>query len=306
MRRRIVGLAIGLALVALGLASLGCNERAEPEKVRASEAEAVPETAPAPETAPESGQAAAEVDPAVAAARAEAEQADTAEALAIFRVMSDFLGSQTAFRFEAEVGWDAMQVTGERLEFGGHRVMVVRRPDRARVDSVRRDGEVSTLYFDGQRVSIDLPEDQAYVSLEKPGTLDEVVDYLTDQMDAAIPLGDLARADVYGEVAPSVISGFWVEEATIDGTPCDHIALRAKAVDVQLWVEQRDRPVPRRIVITYREAPGAPQFRAQLTGWDFAPDVSDALFQYTPPEGAERIPMLVALEQREQEQEVKP
>lgn len=302
MRRRIVGLAAGLALAALGLAPLGCQEQAEPEKAGASGAEAVPETAPAP--ALEGGQTAAAVDPAVAAAKADAEQADTAEALAIFKVMSDFLGSQRALRFEAEVGWDAMQVTGERLEFGGHRVMVVHRPDRARVDSVRRDGEIATLYFDGQRVSIDLPDDQAYVSLEKPGTLDEVVDYLTDEMDTAVPLGDLVRADIYGAVAPSVTSGFWVEEATIDGTPCDHIALRAKAVDVQLWVEQRDHPVPRRIVITYRAAPGAPQFRAQFTGWDFAPDVPDALFQYTPPEGAEQIPMLVALEQREQGQEV--
>jgi hypothetical protein len=47
--------------------------------------------------------------------------------------------------------------------------------------------------------------------------------------------------------------------------------------------------LPRRIVITYKEENGQPQFSADLSNWNLAPDLSDALFSFTPPNGAKRI-----------------
>jgi hypothetical protein len=45
-------------------------------------------------------------------------------------------------------------------------------------------------------------------------------------------------------------------------------------------------------VITYKDENGQPQFWADLSNWNLAPDVSDALFAFTPPNGAERIQFL--------------
>ena len=50
-------------------------------------------------------------------------------------------------------------------------------------------------------------------------------------------------------------------------------------------------PLPRRVVITYRQELGQPQFRADLTAWDLAPDLPESLFGFTPPEGGERVPI---------------
>jgi hypothetical protein len=75
--------------------------------------------------------------------------------------------------------------------------------------------------------------------------------------------------------------------------PCDHLAARTpQGVDFQVWIAQGDQPVPRRIVITYRGETGQPQFWADLSDWNLAPDVSDSLFAFTPPNGAERIQFL--------------
>jgi hypothetical protein len=41
--------------------------------------------------------------------------------------------------------------------------------------------------------------------------------------------------------------------------------------------------------MTYTDAAGQPQFRAQFTGWNLAPDIPDALFVFTPPAGAAKI-----------------
>jgi hypothetical protein len=63
-------------------------------------------------------------------------------------------------------------------------------------------------------------------------------------------------------------------------------------VDFQVWVAQGNEPLPRRIVITYKDENGQRQFWADLSNWNLAPDLSDALFAFTPPNGAERIQFL--------------
>jgi hypothetical protein len=59
-------------------------------------------------------------------------------------------------------------------------------------------------------------------------------------------------------------SGYYVGEATIAGILCDNLALRNEDEDVQLWVAQGDKPVPRRIVVTYKNLDGQPQFWTQF------------------------------------------
>ena len=88
-------------------------------------------------------------------------------------------------------------------------------------------------------------------------------------------------------------SGYYVGESKISGVMCDHLALRGDKQDVQVWIARGDEPVPRRIVITYRELEGQPQFWVQFAEWDFSPDLSDATFNFSPPEGAQRVQFFV-------------
>jgi hypothetical protein len=78
--------------------------------------------------------------------------------------------------------------------------------------------------------------------------------------------------------------------------PCDHLAVRtSKGVDFQVWVAQGSEPLPRRIVITYKEETGQPQFWADLSDWNLSPEISDTLFTFTPPAGADRIQFLAGV-----------
>jgi hypothetical protein len=48
-------------------------------------------------------------------------------------------------------------------------------------------------------------------------------------------------------------------------------------------------------VLTYKLTEGQPQFRAQFSNWDLAPQINDAQFTFTPPEGATKIAFLAQL-----------
>ena len=94
-------------------------------------------------------------------------------------------------------------------------------------------------------------------------------------------------------LAGMVKSGHYLGESTIAGVLCDHLALRSDDEDVQLWVTKGDRPLPRRIVVTYRNLEGQPRFWVDFLSWDFAPKLADDAFEFSPPGHAERVPLFV-------------
>jgi hypothetical protein len=70
-----------------------------------------------------------------------------------------------------------------------------------------------------------------------------------------------------------------------------------------MWIEEGERPLPCRLVITYKRADGSPQFWAQFRDWDLSPKTPDDLFEYTPPEGAERLAFEMAIREIPEEAE---
>jgi hypothetical protein len=221
---------------------------------------------------------------------AEARAEDLKEVLAELKLASDFLAAQKSLYFEAFLGYDVVQVTGQKLEFGGSRKVTLRRPDRAKVHAESREGAEVTLFFDGKSISMDLADENAYVSVEKPGSLDAAFDYLAEDLGVPTPLADLLSDNFYADIADRIVAGFVVGESKIGNSDCVHVAFSTEDIDVQMWIEDTDRPLPQRFVITYRVAEGNPQFWAQLMNWDLKPKTPDSLFAYTPPKGAERIP----------------
>lgn len=212
-----------------------------------------------------------------------------AQAMTALQRMADFLSQAPRLSVTAEISFDVVQESGEKLEFGETRQIVIRRPDRARIDIRKRDGATSGFIFDGQVIAVFNAKENVYATAARPGTLDEAIDYFINDLDMRFPLAELFSVELAETVQEKVRSAYYVEQASIAGVPCDHLAFRGDQADLQLWVAQGDQPLPSRIVITYKDAAGQPQFLAQFTGWNLAPDTPDSLFVFTPPAGAAKI-----------------
>jgi hypothetical protein len=211
------------------------------------------------------------------------------EARAILKRMADFLSQTKHLGVMVETGFDVVQASGEKLEFGETRQFLIRRPDRARIDITKRDGATSGFRFDGQEIAVFNTRENVYATAAKSGTLDEAITYFINTLDMRFPLADLFSTRLAETLVTKVRRAYHVGPERILGVPCDHIALRGDQTDMQLWVAQGDQPLPWRLVITYRNAEGQPQFWAQFSDWNFSPDVSEAQFVFTPPDGAAKI-----------------
>src|SRR5215475_9362418 len=166
-----------------------------------------------------------------------------AEAMAILKRMADFLSRAQHFSVTAEIGFDVVQASGEKLEFGETRQFVIRRPDRARVDITKRDGATSGFRFDGQEIAVFNTRENVYATAAKPGTLDEAIAYFLNDLDMRFPLADFFSTRLAESLAAKVRTAYNVGPERIMGVPCEHLALRGDQADMQLWVAQGDRPL---------------------------------------------------------------
>ena len=238
--------------------------------------------------------------PALAAddAPAAAATAQDPEARAILMAMANFLAKTPAYSVTMRSGYDAIQTDGQRIEFGEQRRILLQRPDRVRVEVMRSDGDRGMVLFDGKGITVFKADDNVYARVEKPGTVDSALVYLVRDLQLTMPMARMFHTGFPQEMEKLLTAISYVEEDALFDVPTDHLAVRSAEVDMQVWIAQGEQPLPRRVILTYKNAPGQPQFRADLSEWNLSPKVADNSFTFTPPAGAEQIPFLAPVRQK--------
>ena len=204
--------------------------------------------------------------------------------------MGDYLGQAPWFSVDAEVWQDVTLPSGQRAQAGRTVTLQVRRPDRfhAEVRSTRRN---CAIFYDGKSITLLNRAENFYGSVPAPPSLDEALDLACDRFGITMPLEDLVVSDPYHNVRQKVVSGYDIGPVTVLGIPCEHLTFSLGTVDWQVWIEDGAKPVPRKIVFTYKDEEGSPEFTAIFSNWDFDTKLPDFLFAFVPPAGATKIPV---------------
>jgi hypothetical protein len=210
------------------------------------------------------------------------------QAMAVVDRMAQALAGAEAIRVGGEIAWEVLQADGQTLEFGATRELVMKRPDRLRVNLTRREGGERQLYYDGKQVVLYDPAQDVYASLARSGPVTDVAAFVGDRLGIPVALAELLDPDLAAKLGETIDSASFVGRETVDGVECDHVALRNEVAGMQMWVGTEDS-LPRRITITYEHEEGRPQFHARFADWDLSPRVSDSMFAFDPPKGAEKI-----------------
>jgi hypothetical protein len=178
---------------------------------------------------------------------------------------------------------------GELLHIAHTTKTVVHRPDRLLVEVTGDDGSKKVLY-DGKTLVVYGVEQKQYASIPVSGNIDQMLEVAEKRMGTDFPLADLLTDNPENSVLSGVTSGGQVGTSTIDGVPCRHFFFnQADDLELELWLEDNDRALPRRFVVTYRNLPGRPTFIAELSDWDFSTQVSDTAFVFQPPAGVVQV-----------------
>jgi hypothetical protein len=215
---------------------------------------------------------------------------ETSAALA--QMGQTLLGKQ--FSFQARTLRVYEDSDGRFLHIGHTLKVLVRRPDRMRVDIDGDDG-ATQVFYDGKTLVLYGPAKKEYVSLPVPDTIEGMVKEAESRIGFDFPLADLLSLAPDKAVSSGVTQGKIVNEVTIDGTPTSHLTLfQPPGLELELWLTKNAQALPERLFITYRSVPGQPNFIASFSDWNFSVTPTDADFTFQPPEGAKQMELKAA------------
>ncbi len=213
------------------------------------------------------------------------------EAFRLMREMGTYLGAAREFSFRAGVTYDVVYMDIHKIQYAGTANVAVRRPNKL---LVRYSGEErqTRVFYDGRTFTILDPSRMVYTKTKVPPTIDAAVDRIFAQHGFSVPIADFVYEDPYRVLMEKVESGFVVGRTWVQGKPVFHLAFTQKEIDWQIWIEEGPRPLPRKLLITYKNEPLSPQYTAILSGWDLQPRLSDSFAEFHPPIGSDEIQFL--------------
>ena len=211
----------------------------------------------------------------------------------ILRQMSDFLTSAQSFGFTAHEVIDEME-EGRRIQYSNSRSVVVRRPNHVATEAFG-DLVNRSVWYDGKSFTLLDREFNTYIQVPAPDSIDAVLDEIEERLGIVVPLSEMLSENVYRVLTQQIRRASYLGLHQVRGIECHHLIFTQDDLDWQLWVEASSTPVPRKIVIVYKQEPGIPQYAAVFSEWDFTVSTPDELFEFHPPEGARKLDMGVPL-----------
>ena len=218
-------------------------------------------------------------------------QAVDAKADKILRQMSDYLNTLEQFTIHLENSVYTLMETGQKIQLGRSVDVYIKRPNRLRAD-INGDIFEQQLFYDGKRVTLYGKKVNYYATVKVTGTIESAMDYAEESFGLVAPAADLVYRNSYDILIEDVQSGGYAGLSTVFGVECHHLAFRGKETDWQIWIENSETPLPRKLVITSKWLAGAPQFTAFLTDWSVSEQLKESLFTFLAPDKAEEIEFL--------------
>jgi hypothetical protein len=210
------------------------------------------------------------------------------DALHILKSMSDYVAAQKIISASYDSDIEVVTSDLQKISFASSGKLLISRPDKIHATRIGGYADVTTN-FNGKTLSILGKNLNAYVEIDVPGTLDNLVDRIRARTDAAIPGADLFSTNAYAGMAEDLTDAKHIGRGVIDGVECDHLAFRTPDVDWQIWIQVGPKPIPRKYVITSKGVAQAPQYTIQINDWQTDVPLDANAFVFNVPKGATKV-----------------
>jgi hypothetical protein len=205
--------------------------------------------------------------------------------------MSDYLAGRQQFTLKAESTLEAVLTSGQKIQFDSPATLEVSRPNKLRG---HRKGDIvnQEFFYDGKTLTLFSPRENVYATTAAPPTIDETLDFAREKLDIIAPASELLYKNAAEKMLKESSSGFVVGPSVVGSVKCTHLAFRGSEVDWQIWIEDGDKPLPRKFILTSKKVAGEPEFTVLIRSWDLAPKLTNQEFSFVPPKGAKKIEFL--------------
>jgi hypothetical protein len=210
------------------------------------------------------------------------------KAAGILQDMSYYMGSQYEYTYKADMMFDDVLESKQKIQYNGEETVYLKKPDKFYAGYVTDLGGYKLWYDAGQATLLEVPlNDFSLATL--PPSVDQALNKLKEEYQFTPALSEFLFIDTYKVMTANVISGAYFGISKVMGANCHHLVFVEKEIDWQIWIEVGKRPVPRKLVITYKNMAESPQFIALIKDWVFGKPITNFAFKPEIPDVNNRV-----------------
>ncbi len=212
------------------------------------------------------------------------------KAIDILKKMGDFIAKQKKFTFQATNTLDEISDSGKKTQTITHQTFYINRADGQKLAcDIKSDKKNRYFAYDGQKIILYDKDKNAYAVIDAPKTIDSMLDMIIAKYGVNLPLIDILFDDPFLAMSAEIETGKYIGTEKIEGKECHHLAFTQDAIDWQVWIQTGNKPLPEKLIITYKNLEGTPRFESILSKWNLSPEFKAEQFDFKPPKDAEKI-----------------
>jgi hypothetical protein len=150
------------------------------------------------------------------------------------------------------------------------------------------DAFPQSVYFDGHQFSVNSVEKKLYTQSKMSGSIDTMLAQASKKGGTTFPFADVLLSDPFASWTEGLEGAVYVGESTRGGESLRHLALTAKSVDWEVWLDAVTH-LPRMVFVKYTGASRSPSVLIEFSKWKLNASIAASDFAFKAPVGAKKI-----------------
>jgi len=205
--------------------------------------------------------------------------------ITLYRDLTATFSASDSVSVHVEKQFDVVMLDGAKIQYGGALDILVKREGGMHVD-YGDDISAKEAWYDGSTLTLIDHLSNVYAQVPAEGEVGDMLVDLDERYGLDLPLAPLLDATVAREFETDLESATYLGLHNVEGEACHHVLYRGTNVDLQIWATTDDKPLLKKLVVTFWKVEGAPQKALVFSDWNLDAQTDNRSFKASIPDDA--------------------
>ena len=212
-------------------------------------------------------------------------------AIMILDKMADMIGELSSCKLTLNSSNDILDVELGPVKYFNTHNIYFKGPDKMLINTKGDKGH-SGYWYDGSKLAYYSYSENNYAIIDAPSTIISTIDSINNAYGVDFPAADFFYPTFTDDLINQNDEIIFIGKSNIDGQDCFHIIAKNDYTSTQIWISDDALFLPLKYVVNYFDNKYSTQYQATFSNWELNPVLPDAMFNFNPPEGANKLTLV--------------
>lgn len=217
-------------------------------------------------------------------------------AILILDKMSDVIGELESVSFHLSSLTDTYDLNQTLEKRHAYSTVYLVGPDKMMINSMGDKGH-RQFFCNGTELWYYSYDENNYGVIDASFDILQTIDNVNREYGIEFPAADFFYPTFTDDLIESTSELDYLGKAVVNDQECFHIQAKGDELGIQIWISNDGLYLPVKYSVEYHNKKENPVFEATFTDWEINPTLPLAIFEFTPPAGANLIRFIAKSEQ---------